>query len=511
LYKYLLVLLLLAVELLPLPALGEGAPAEKGTTGAKAHEKKTEATAKDSVTTHQVKIGGRTLSYTATAGQLPVVGESGEKEADIFYVYYSAGSDKQRQQRPLMFLFNGGPGAAAVWLHLGAVGPRRVEMLPDGNMPAPPFHLVDNESSWLDLADLVFVDPIGTGYSRATTPDLAKKFTAVRGDIECLGRFVRLFLTRYQRWTSPLFVVGESYGTFRSAGLSDYLLEHGVALNGMVLVSTILNLQTTSFDNGNDLPYQLFLPSYTATAWYHNKLAPELQQDLDKTLEQAERWAATEYQTALNQGDRLSVEERKKVAEQLGRFTGLSTGFVDGMNLRVDSRTFVTQLLHDRRRTVGYMDSRFTAASVEPGGGAGFDPTVSTIRPPFTAAMNSYARDELGYQSDLEYFTLGGGIGRWDWETKNGYADTSDNLRSSLAKNPYMKVLVASGVFDLATPHFAAEYTMAHLGVTPDLRKNITMRRYRSGHMMYLEGNSLAELKRDVAGFVTQTLKEHGK
>jgi carboxypeptidase C (cathepsin A) len=505
-------MLVLAVSF-SMPALAQtNAAADKTGSGAKApQEKKAETAAKSSVTSHEVRIGGKAVSYTATAGMLPLPGDTGEKEADIFYVYYRAGDNQSQKLRPLMFLFNGGPGAAAVWLHLGAVGPRRVEMLPDGNMPAPPFHLVDNDSSWLDLADLVFVDPVGTGYSRAATQDLTKKFTAVRGDIDSLEKFIRLFLTRHQRWNSPLFLTGESYGTFRSAGLCEALLDHGIALNGMILVSTILNLQTTSFDNGNDLPYQLFLPSYTATAWYHKKLAPDLQQDLDRTLAEAERWAGTDYQAALNQGDRLPVDERRKVAEQMGRFTGLGAGFVDSMNLRVDSRTFVTQLLRDRRETVGFMDSRFTAASVDPGGGAGFDPTVSTIRPPFTSAMSNYAREELGFQSDLEYFVLGGGIGRWDWEAKNGYADTSDNLRNALAKNPYMKVLVASGVFDLATPHFATDYTMAHLGVTPDLKKNITMRRYRSGHMMYLELNSLAELKRDVAGFIGQTLKEHGK
>lgn len=217
-------------------------------------------------------------------------------------------------------------------------------------------------------------------------------------------------------------------------------------------------------------------------------------------------WAGTEYQWALNRGDRLAPDERRRVAEKLARYTGLSPFLVDNLNLRIDSRTFVRELLRDRRQAVGYMDSRLTAANVDPAAASGFDPTVATIRPPFTAAMNAYAREELGFQSDLEYFTLGGGIGHWDWEAKNGYADTSDNLRNSLAKNPYMKVFVASGIFDLATPHFATDYTMAHLGLTPALRQNITIRRYRSGHMMYIESNALGELKADVANFLGQSL-----
>jgi len=440
---------------------------------------------------------------------LPLANDAGETEAEIFYIAYTAEKQEPAKRRPLMFIFNGGPGAASIWLHLGALGPRRVQMLPDGNMPQPPFKLIDNSYSWLDQADLVFVDPVGTGYSRATKPENTKNFTNVHGDIDSLGRFVRLYLARHQRWSSPLFLVGESYGTFRSAGLSEYLVEHGVALNGVILVSSILNLQTTTFDNGNDLPYQLFLPSYTATAWYHGKLAPELQRNLDQTLAQAESWAANQYMWALNQGDRLSPEERRSAAEKLSQFTGLSASLIDSRNLRIDSRTFARELLRDRGQMVGFMDSRFVAANLDPS--ATFDPTVTTIRPPFTSTFNTYVREELGYQSDLEYFTLGGGIGRWDWEAKNGYADTSDNLRNTLAKNPYMKIFVASGCFDLATPHFATDYTMAHLGLPPALRKNLTIRRYKSGHMMYLESKSLVQLKQDVAEFIAASLKEQSK
>jgi carboxypeptidase C (cathepsin A) len=460
---------------------------------------------KTSSTRHKISIAGKDIAYTATASQFPLVNDQGETDAEVFFTAYTVES-RNAAKRPLLFIFNGGPGAASVWLHLGALGPRRVAMLPDGNLPAPPYRLVDNEFSWLDQADLVFVDPVGTGYSRAAKPENAKNFSSVRGDVESLGRFIRLYLTRYERWKSPLFLVGESYGTFRTAGLSEHLLDRGIALNGIVLISTVLNMQTLSFDNGNDLPYQLFLPSYTATAWYHKKLDADLQTDLDGTLAAAERWAGTDYLLALNQGDRLTPQAKKAAAAQLARFTGLTPEFVESRNLRIDSRTFVRELLRDRSQVVGYMDSRFKAPNLEPSAPSGFDPTVSTIRPPFTATVNSYFREELGFKSDLEYFTLGGGVGQWDWDAKNSYADTSDNLRNSFAKNPYLKVFVASGVFDLATPHAATDYTLAHLNLTPELRRNVTVQRYRSGHMMYLESESLAQLKRDVAAFFATAL-----
>jgi carboxypeptidase C (cathepsin A) len=507
-YLALAATVLMTATLLPLPvsAAQSAAPTEsKASLKESEPAKPAGQPAKSSVTRHKVSIGGKIISYTATASQTPLSNEAGETEAELFTITYAVDTPAGKR-RPLLFIFNGGPGAASVWLHLGAIGPRRVEMLPDGNMPAPPFHTVDNAYSWLDQADLVFVDPVGTGYSRAAKPELAKNFSSVRGDIESLSRFIRLYLTRNERWSAPLFLVGESYGTFRCAGLSEDLVEHGVALNGIILISSILNLQTTSFDNGNDLPYQLFLPSYTATAWYHKKLAPELQADLDKTLTEAEHWAATEYQTALNKGDRLTAEERRVVVQQLSRYTGLSSSFVDNRNLRVDSRGFVRELLRDRGQMVGYMDSRLIAPNIDPS--SGFDPTVTTIRPPFTSTINAYLREDLGFQSDLEYFTLGGGVGHWDWDAKNIYADTSDNLRNTFAKNPYMKLFVASGSFDLATPHFATDYTLAHLGLTPALRSNITTRRYRSGHMMYLEIGALAQLKRDVAEFMAGALKE---
>jgi carboxypeptidase C (cathepsin A) len=491
---------------LPAP---QSAAADSARSGEPQPEKGKNATASSEtvVTRHKVAVNGRELGYTATAGQLPITNDAGENEAAIFYIAYTADNPPRGSRRPLLFIFNGGPGSSSVWLHLGAVGPRRVQMLPDGKMPPPPYRLVDNEFTWLDQADLVFIDPVGTGYSRAAKPELTKKFTTVKGDIDSLGRFIRLYLTRSGRWDSPLFLVGESYGTFRAAGLSEYLVEHGVALNGIIMISAILNMQTISFAPCNDLPYVLFLPSYAATAWYHGKLAPQFQADLDRTLTEAENWAATDYLTALGRGDRLSPGERQAVVEKLAAFTGLDRVFIDNRNLRIDNGSFVRELLRERREVTGFMDSRFTAANLDPAAHAGFDPTIATIRPPYTAMFNDYVRAELGFHSELEYYILGGGTGSWDWEARNSYADTSEDLRNTFAKNPYMRLFVASGWFDLATPHFATEYTLSHLGLTPALKGNVTTRHYRAGHMMYLDSEVLPRLRRDVAEFIGGAVK----
>jgi carboxypeptidase C (cathepsin A) len=453
------------------------------------------------VSNHRIMAGNGELEYRTTAGYLPINNDSGEMEARIFYIAYTLENRQPAMRRPLLFVFNGGPGSSSVWLHLGVIGPKRVQMLADGSMPPSPYQLTDNEHTWLEQADLVFIDPVGTGYSRTTKPDLAKKFSSVQGDIESVGRFIRLYLGRYDRWNSPLFLVGESYGAFRAAGLADYLLEHGIAMNGTILISAIMNMQTVSFDTGNDLPYALYLPSYAATAWYHKKL-PAQSADLDRTLQEAEAWAGTEYLVALAKGDLLTPQERRTLAGKLSQFTGLSPGFIEGRNLRLDSTTFVRELLRDRQQVTGTMDSRLTAANVKPSSPHGFDPTVSSIRPPYTSLFNDYIRREIGFRTDLEYFILGGGIGRWEWEAKNSYADTSSDLRDAMAKNPHMKLFVAMGCYDLATPHFSTEYTLNHLGLPPELRKNITTHRYRSGHMMYLDLVALAQLNQDAIAFI---------
>jgi carboxypeptidase C (cathepsin A) len=455
------------------------------------------------VTRHSIQSGGRALRYTVTTGVMPLKSAAGETEARIFYMAYTLDGAGPKRERPLMFSFNGGPGSSSVWLHLGALGPRRVEMSDEGFMPAPPFRLVDNAETWLDATDLVFIDPVGTGYSRAARPELAQRYFGLQGDIQSVGEFIRLYLTRNERWSSPLFLVGESYGTTRAAGLAGYLVDRGVAFNGVLLVSSILNFQTARFARGNDLPYVLFLPTYTATAWYHKRLPADLQQNLRRTLEEVERWAATDYAAALARGDRLTAAERQQVIDRLARYTGLRKEWIDQSDLRIEIQRFDKELLRAERRTVGRLDSRFkgidsSAAAETPE----FDPSMAAIRPPYTAAFNDYVRAELGFRSDLEYFILGGGIGRWDYGSDNSYADTSAALRSAFAKNPFMKLFVASGYYDLATPYFATEYTLAHMGLDPSMRANVTTHYYESGHMMYIERRSLAELKRDAAAFI---------
>jgi len=460
------------------------------------------------VTKHQVTVGGSAISYTVTTGMMPIKNQAGETEAQIFFMAYTADGQGPAAARPLMFSFNGGPGSSSVWLHLGALGPKRVRMLDDGMMPAPPYQLVENEHTWLDQTDLVFIDPVGTGYSRPARPDLGAKFFGLNGDLDSVGEFIRMYLTRYERWASPLFLVGESYGTTRASGLAGLLIERGIAFNGIALVSTVMNFGTLLFAPGNDLPYILILPSYTATAWYHKKLPGELQRlPLRKALDEAEKFAAGDYTVALGKGDRLTAPERQAIVERLARLTGLDPRFIENNNLRVDLGRFNKELLRDQRRTTGRLDSRFkgidaSAASDRPD----FDPSNSAIRPPYTAAFNHYVRAELGYKSDLQYHILGGGIGQWNWNVTNGYADTSAALRSAFAKNPYLKVFVASGYYDMATPYFATEYTLDHMGLDPGLRANIKTAYYEAGHMMYIDTKSLAQLKRDVSSFIQGAL-----
>jgi carboxypeptidase C (cathepsin A) len=481
----------------------ETKPAEKS------REKSTDSVLEPIVTKHEIVLEGRPLKYSATAGMMPIQNAEGETEANIFFIAYTLDDSGDKSKRPLMFSFNGGPGSASVWLHLGALGPKRVDM-PDAVLPGPPYHLVDNASTWLDKTDLVFIDPVGTGYSRAVRPDLTKKFHGLQGDLQSVGDFIRMYITRFERWGSPMFLVGESYGTTRAAGLAGRLVErNGIAFNGIVLVSTVLNFQTLQFDKGNDLPYALFLPTYTATAWYHKKLGKELQKELKSTLEMAEKWASNEYTTALGKGDRLSPEERASIVEGLARFTGLDPTYVDLANLRIDPSHFRKELLRKERKSVGRLDSRFVGSdasgvSERPD----FDPSNAAIRPPYTATINNYLRATLGYKTDVPYYILGEGVSGWDWGLtgRQGYPETSSLLRGAFAQNPSMKVFVASGYYDLATPFAATEWTFSHMDLSPSFRKNVRFESYEAGHMMYVKPESLVKLKNDVAEFIDQAM-----
>jgi carboxypeptidase C (cathepsin A) len=331
----------------------------------------------------------------------------------------------------------------------------------------------------------------------------------LKGDISSVGEFIRLYLTRYERWTSPLFLVGESYGTTRAAGLSGYLIDKGVALSGVVLVSSVLNFETLAFSRGNDLVYSLYLPSYASTAWYHKKLPADLQQrDLPGVLREVEQFASGPYAIALGKGDSLSPQERQSVADQLVRFTGLSRNIVDENNLRIKQWIFCRELLRDQRLTVGRLDGRFTGPNLSDSAeGDFYDPTMAVIRPPFTATFNNYVRADLGYKTDLEYNVLGG-LSNWDWGSAGeGFPDTSESLRMAFVKNPYMKLFVASGYFDLATPYFATQYTLSHMNLDPQQHAKVTLDYYDAGHMMYLRSDSLDHLKQDVSGFLTGALR----
>ena len=455
-------------------------------------------------TSHQLALDGATLSYSATVGKMPLKDKHDKIVAQIFYTAYTLETDADSAERPLIFVFNGGPGSASIWLHMGALGPRRVDMGEEGFMPAPPFRLIDNAYTWLDLGDLVFIDPVGTGYSRASDPDDNQKYWGLEADLEAVGEFIRLYLSRNRRWTSPLYLAGESYGTTRAAGLSGHLIDRGIAFNGVVLISTVMNFQTLRFTKANDLPFTLYLPSFCAAAHYHQQLDDELQaRDLRELLSEVAAWSDTEYTVALAQGDRLSAEERERIAERLSLYTGLSKRFLLGADLRINIMSFCKELLRDDKRAVGRLDSRFVGimASAE-GQTYDFDPAMHAIVPPYTAVYNQYVREALGYKTDLNYEIMSSEVNQ-NWKYEGGrFPDTSEGLRAAFAKNPFMKVLVAQGYYDLATPFHAAYYSLSHMGLDASLRDNVAIEEYEAGHMMYLHEASLAKLKQDVSRFV---------
>src|SRR5277367_2893672 len=385
------------------------------------------------VTKHLVRIGGQEIKYTATAGTILLKTEDGTPKASIFYVAYTKDDVNDVSQRPIAFTFNGGPGSASVWLHLGAFGPRRVQMGDAGTLLPPPYKLVDNESSLLDVSDLVFIDPVSTGYSRAVPGEPAKQFHGIEEDVESVGEFIRLYATRNKRWSSPKFLAGESYGTTRAAGLSGYLQQrYGMYLNGIILVSTILNFETTEFDSGNDLPYELILPTYTAIAWYHKKLPPDLQSDVHKGVAESETFARGEYATALMAGDSLPSAKHAEIVKKLARLTGLSEDYIERTNMRVEIERFTKELLRSERRTVGRIDGRFEGIDKDAAGeNPEYDPSIAAIIGPYTAALNDYVRNDLKFDSDLPYEVLTGRVYPWSYKSfENRYVDVGETLRA---------------------------------------------------------------------------------
>jgi len=494
------------------PAMAQETPKKESQTSAPS-EHGIVPVEKPSATQHSIEVNGRSLNYTATTGLMPLKDGAGKPRAYIFFTAYVKDGLENKSERPVTFAFNGGPGASSVFLHLGAFGPKRVVL---GDMKAlpPPYHLVTNESTWLDFTDLVFVDPVGTGYSRPAPGVDPKRFYGVKGDIQSVGDFIRLYCTQYGRWLSPKFIAGESYGTTRAAGLSGYLQNRlSMSLNGIFLISEVLNFQTIMFTAGNDLPYVLYLPAYTEAAWYHQKLPPALQANLVKTRKEVGQFALNEYLLALAKGDGLSDGEREKIIERLAEYTGLSVTYIKNSNLRVRREDFIRELLRKENLRLGVLDSRITARYrvqhfME-------DPSVFVVTGPLAATWNDYVRNELKYQTDIPYVILSTKVNEsWNWESATGglgYLDVAETLQQAMNENRHLKVFIASGYYDLDTSFFATKYMVNHLNLDPRIRENITLGYYDAGHQMYTHPPSLKRLSADAAVFFRKALSQEAR
>jgi len=474
-----------------------------------------------SVTDHTIKIGGQTISYKATASTTLIKDDAGEPTASIFTIAYtrSDANSKDMSQRPISFVYNGGPGSSSIWLHMGAFGPRRVVTTDAGPTPPPPFKLVDNAECLLDKTDLVFIDPVGTGFSRAVGKAKDKDFWGVDQDVKSLAQFISIYVSRNGRWNSPKFLIGESYGTFRSAALGNYLQNHnGMYFNGIVLISSVLDLATISFPPGNDMPYIFYVPSYAAAASY-NKLLKNQPVDLNAFLAEARQFASTEYAVALMKGANISSTEKADIAKKLSRFTGLSEDYLIKADLRVKLSQFMAELQRTRGLATGRYDSRFSGPEPDLlAENASNDPQSNAVTGAFVAAFNSYVREELKFGKDLTYNSIAMEVnGAWDWKRAPqqgrqsgfpGAPNVEQDLVDAIVTNTHLHVEVENGLYDLATPFFATEYTMTHLGLPENLQKNVSLKYYDAGHMMYLHEADLSKLKGNVAAFLDNATKQ---
>jgi carboxypeptidase C (cathepsin A) len=483
-------------------------PADKPAEAAAAAPAKEES----SITDHTIRIGGQTIPYKATAATILLKNEKDEPTALVYYTAYTRSDAKDLSQRPISFVYNGGPGSSSVWLHMGSFSPRRVNTVNAGATPPAPYKLAENPQCLLDKTDLVFLDPVGTGFSHAVGKAQDKDFWGVDQDVKSLAQFIHTYVSRNTRWNSPKFLIGESYGTFRSAALSNYLQSHdGLYFNGIVLISSVLDLGTISFNPGEDKPYIFYLPSYAATAWYH-KVLKDRPDNLSPLLEEARQFAQTEYAGALMKGSKLGEAEKSAVAKKLSRYTGLSEDYLIKAHLRVNLPQFMKELQRARGLTTGRLDARFSGWSYDLlGEYAEYDPQDVAITGPFTAAFNNYVRDELKFGQDKVYHTGSDEAGNnWDWKHRGGgenfgfpgSPNVEGDLIQAMLANPHLQVEVENGIYDLATPFFATEYTMEHLGLPEKLQKNIHLQYYDAGHMMYLRDEDLAKLKANIASFI---------
>jgi carboxypeptidase C (cathepsin A) len=481
-------------------------------------EKKTEKPAEgaapkeeSSTTEHTIKIGGQTIPYKAVAQTILLKNEKDEPEALLYSTSYIRSDVKDPSTRPIAFLYNGGPGSSSVWLHMGSFGPKRVVTVNAGVTPPAPYKAEENPYCLLDKADLVFVDPVGTGFSHAVGKAQNKDFWGVDQDVKSLAQFISIYVTRNNRWNSPKFLIGESYGTFRSAALGNYLQEHdNMYLNGIVLISSVLDLGTISFPPGHDEAYIYYLPSYAATAWFH-KVIKDRPADVMGFIDSARKFAMGEYASALAKGDKLTDKEKAEMAKKVSAFTGLSEDYLIKANLRVNLPQFMEELQRSRGLTTGRLDARFSGPTYDLlAEYAEYDPQETAISGAFVSVFNSYVREELKFGMDKTYQVSAEGAGRqWDWKHRGanqygfpGAPNVENDLVEAIISNPHLHVEVENGIYDLATPFVATEYTMDHLGLPANLQKNIKLQYYEAGHMMYVRNEDLAKLKGNVAAFI---------
>lgn len=462
-----------------------------------------------SVTKHQLTTNSGVLNYTATTGYMTIKDEKDTLKANLFFIAYTKDSEADSSKRPILFSFNGGPGSSSVWLHMGALGPKKVLMTDDGNTLPPPYKYVDNPDTWLDKADIVFIDPMMTGFTRPAGRASQNEFTGYENDLRFVGDFIRLYISKYGRWSSPKFIAGESYGTTRAAGLSGYLQDrYNLNVNGIILISAILDFGTVRTDRGNDVPFPLGLPTFAATSWYHKK-SNSRYTNLSSFLQEVQQFATTDYAAALMKGDKLPDAERNTIINKLYDYTGLSKEYLDQTNLRLYVGRYNKELLRKEKKTVGRLDSRIVGQDYDNAGDEyDYDASLDiAIYGGYTAAINDYIKRDLKYDNDLPYEMLTGRVRPWT-NSQDKYLNVAETLRGAMVKNPYLKVWICNGYYDMATPYFATDYVIHHMFLPKDLQKNVSFTYYEAGHMMYIHKPSLLKLKKDYDQFMNDVLSK---